>query len=270
MNFAVFILYSLTQFFGLFIAQKFLESGDSSEILKKTSPENPIGFLIYFLAAVIFVLFILYFRKKPFTLLKPLIALAIWAGISIPLQLIIQSALISYLAAIFITWLFFKLKEIWFHNLIIIFAIAGIAGLAGLNFSPLGMIIILAALAAYDYWMVVSSRHMIHIAKEFLKEHIFLGVIAPKSCEGYLHNLKKSDFNHNNFTLLGGGDLAFPLMFASSIFKNQGLNDALVIVLFGIIGLFSIGFLTKKHKVIPALIPLAIFLVAGYLFTILF
>lgn len=269
MNFATLILYSLTQFFGLFIAKEFLSSWGGDEVSKITQAQSPVGSLIYILALALIIVFLLYFRKKPNLILKPIIALIIWAGLAISLQLF-TPVLLSYLLAIFIVWLFFVLHEIWFHNLIIVFAVAGIAGLSGLNFSIFGMILILAAVAMYDYWMIKSNRHMIHSAKEFLKQHMFLGLIAPKTCQGYFHNLRKNDFKHNNFTLLGAGDLAFPLMFASSILKNYSLNEALFVVLFGIIGLFSINFFAKKSHLIPGLIPITAFLILGYIFTILF
>jgi presenilin-like A22 family membrane protease len=270
MGFATFILYSLTQFLGLFIAQRFLTAGTPEEILQKTEITSPTGFLLYLFVVVFFIIALFYFRKRPFLILKPFIALLIWSGLTIVLQLINPDFLIIWsLFSVIITWLFFKLKQIWFHNLIIVFCIAAIAGLSGLNFSPLAMIIILTALAIYDYWMIFSRRHIIHFAKEFLKEHLFLGIIAPKNCNGYFCNFKKADFNHNNFILLSGVDLAFPLMFASSILKQQNLKDALIVVGGGIFGLFFTKYLFKKTN-LPALIPLTIFLIISYLFTLIF
>lgn len=270
MSFAIFILYSLTQFFGIFIANEFLSSWSDREISQITMLENPLGAWIYFLAILLLAVFLFYFRKKPLMILEPMIALLLWAGLAISFQLF-MSVLLSYLLAIFIVWLFFVLREVWFHNLVIIFSVAGIAGIAGLNFPSWVMILILAAVAIYDYWMIKSNRHMIHTAKEFLKENMFLGLIAPKTCQGYFYNLRKSDFEHNNFSLFAAGDLAFPLMFASSVLRNnQNLNDALIIVIFGIFGALSISFFTKKTRLIPGLIPITAFLILGYILTLIF
>ncbi len=269
MALATLILYSLTQFFGLFIAKEFLSSWNQEEILKITQAQNPLGFLIYTFAFLFIVLSLLYFRKRLNFILKYFIALIVWAGIAISFQLF-SPVLLSYLLAIFITWLFFILREIWFHNLVIVFSVAGIAGLAGLNFSIFGLIFILAAVSIYDYWLIKSKRHLIYIAENFLKEHIFLGLVAPKHCRGYFCSFQKEDFKHNNYILLGAGDLAFPLMFATSVLKNYGLNEAIIVAFFGIIGLFFVKYFAKKSRLIPALIPITAFLMLGYIFTILF
>ncbi len=269
MNFANLILYSLTQFFGLFIAKEFLNSWDQEEILKITQAQNPLGFLIYALALILIVIFLLYFREKPNFILKSFISLIVWAGIAITLQLFLP-VLTSYFLSIFFIWLFFTLREIWFHNLVIVFSVSGIAGLAGLNFSIWAMILILAIVSLYDYWLIKSQRHMFHIAGNFLKEHIFLGLVSPKTCQGYFCNFKKDDFKYNNYTLLGAGDLAFPLMFASSVLKHSSVNEAIIVVLFGIVGLFSVKYFIKRSRLIPALIPITAFLILGYIFTVLF
>ncbi len=92
-----------------------------------------------------------------------------------------------------------------------------------------------------------------------------LGFVAPFSFSGL-----KEDFSSKKkgeFVILGGGDVAFPLFLSASVatFHPAG---ALVISLFSCFGLvfsFYLFAFLGKGKAIPALPPIALFSVLGYL-----
>jgi len=69
--------------------------------------------------------------------------------------------------------------------------------------------------------------------------------------------------------VLGGGDIIFPLILCSSLIP-QGIANSLIVGLFALVGLF-VSFLffigQKTRKPIPALPPIALFSIIGYLIT---
>ena len=71
--------------------------------------------------------------------------------------------------------------------------------------------------------------------------------------------------------MLGGGDLAFPALFAVAALAQFGLIQALGVVIGAIGGIVLIHSLIvqKKFKALPALPPIAAFAILGFLISLL-
>jgi len=64
--------------------------------------------------------------------------------------------------------------------------------------------------------------------------------------------------------------VVFPLVFAVSLI-SQGITSALIVAFFSLLGLilsFSIFIFAKKKEPIPALPPIALFSIIGYIITL--
>jgi presenilin-like A22 family membrane protease len=82
--------------------------------------------------------------------------------------------------------------------------------------------------------------------------------------------LKKEKPEQREHTILGGGDIGFPLMLAVSVYFEYGLGSAILVggcALVGIMMAFVIQQLWLKGKPMPALPPITFFALIGYLIT---
>jgi presenilin-like A22 family membrane protease len=124
----------------------------------------------------------------------------------------------------------------------------------------------------YDYIAVYKTKHMIHMAREMIKEGAVLGLVLPQKTSDFKSPLQKVVPGAGRFFVLGGGDVVFPLLLCSSVLP-RGLTHSLVVAGFSLFGLFLSIFVfsrQKKRQPIPALPPIALFAIIGYAATLLF
>jgi presenilin-like A22 family membrane protease len=99
--------------------------------------------------------------------------------------------------------------------------------------------------------------------------------LYPKKSGVWVESLKKVQVNDlaekpaadREYSLLGGGDIGFPLMLASSVYFAIDLRAAVLVAAFSLVGLmgaFLIQWLWLKGKPMPALPPIAICSLIGF------
>ena len=114
---------------------------------------------------------------------------------------------------------------------------------------------LLILISLYDAYAVWKSEHMIALAKFQMKSKLFAGLLIPYK----LPSLKKVSPNvkidHKKIktALLGGGDIAFPLLFAATVMKSVGFWQSLIISVSSSIALFLLIYFGKKDKFYPAM-----------------
>lgn len=280
----VFILFLATELLGIFVTFRLynIYREESIEPQKVSTSQ----FIIYFALITVFILFFIRFSKvgrffryffafiaflgsvfvfdilfyQSFALLYRVLPGEIILGIlslTAPISFILAGALVS-------GWLL--TQRIWLHNFVIVLAIAGLIGFWGLSFTPLGVILILILFSIYDYIAVYKTQHMIKMAKAMLEQKAIFAFIVPEATEKFTKELKDIKIG-KGFMILGGGDVALPLLLASSLVP-QGIIKALIIVLFSLLGLFVNHVFFTSQKVrhpIPALPVIALFSILGYL-----
>lgn len=258
----------LVQIFGIFSALKI------SEILRlEKIPLKPVSlwdFIFGFTIATLLILLLIKFLKfktgKPF-LFKGFFILAISFGSFIFFSLWLGDiyALIFLLILIFL-WL--KYSNILVHNFLLCSAMVGIGSIFGLRLEPLMVVMLLILFSIYDIIAVYKTKHMIKMAKEMIKAGAILGLIFPQRISDFKGNLKEV-MPGGKFLVLGGGDIIFPLILCASLI-SQGIFNSLIVALFATIGLaFSFYFFIsqKIRRPIPALPPIALFSIIGFLIT---
>jgi presenilin-like A22 family membrane protease len=70
------------------------------------------------------------------------------------------------------------------------------------------------------------------------------------------------------YSILGGGDIGFPLLLSSSVYFAYGFNNALLVAMFsllGLVGAYMIQATFLKGKPMPALPPIAVLSLVGLL-----
>jgi presenilin-like A22 family membrane protease len=147
---------------------------------------------------------------------------------------------------------------------------AGIGAILGLSFRPEIIILVLITLSVYDFIAVYKTKHMIKMAKSMLEQGTIMGLIIPPSISDFKESIKKVEPG-GRFVILGGGDIVFPLLFSASLIPHSILK-AIIVALFAVLGLafsFSLFIFQKKREPIPALPPIALFSIIGYIITLL-
>jgi presenilin-like A22 family membrane protease len=237
--------------------------------LQKISFEN---FILYFLISTVFILFLISLqkvRKYRKAVYKFIFAFSFVYGALTILPLFFPDIITLFLI-LFLLFLWFKISSVWIHDIAIVIALSGLGAILGLAVEPRVVVLLLLVLSFYDFIAVYKTRHMIKIAESMLSSGVIMGLILPKQFKGFNEKLKNITLK-KEFMVLGGGDIVFPLIFSVSLL-DQGIISALIVAGFSLIGLITsllIFLLQKETKPIPALPPIALFSIIGYIITII-
>lgn len=279
-NFSVFriflfeiFLFSLTLFLGILSAWKI------NKILKIENiplPKIPLfEFLGSFFLFTLFFVFLVYFKKgkeKKRIIFKILFVFSVFYGGVVLLNSLIDSPLISAILSVILAGILIyslsKSLSIFIHDIIIVLGIAGIGAFLGLGLEPKIVVLLLVIFSVYDFWAVYVTKHMVRIAEEMIKQKVIVGFIFPSKISDFGESVEKVKPG-GNFVVLGGGDVVFPLLLCVSLVP-LGIKNSLIVAVFALIGLFVsylIFIFQKFRRPIPALPPIALFSIIGYLIT---
>lgn len=164
------------------------------------------------------------------------------------------------------------------HNATEIFIYTGmtILILPLLNLVSAGILLVLISL--YDMFAVWKSKHMIKMAKFQLKSRLFAGFAVRYGASEIDTKSDKSDKSEPGNAILGGGDIAFPLFFASAVMerfllqgagKAESLAASLPVAAGAGIALLILLLKGQKGKFYPAMPFITLGCFAGYLATML-
>jgi len=227
-------------------------------------------FIFYFLLATLLIFLISYFvrfKKEKKTFFRAVFILAtFFGGTSFFSCWMLDPPALILMAGIVFWWL--KQPTILNQDLCLILGMAGIGSILGLSLDPLMVALLLVFFSIYDFIAVYKTKHMIRMAKEMIESRAILALLIPPNISGFRESLEKIEPG-GRFLILGGGDVIFPLLFAASL-VSQGILDSLIIATFSLIGLFAGFYFFTTQKVrqpIPALPPIALFSIIGYLIT---
>lgn len=214
------------------------------------------------------VLILLFVRLGQFKLWKMMYFLAIWLASSITLGVFV-SAVIAFIVAFILAVAELYKTNLILHNLTELLIYPGIAIL----FVPLLDIFwassLLLAISAYDVFAVWKSRHMVTLAKFQTKSKAFAGFIIPYGKSKGLGSIKAripgeiGQKGGVRTAILGGGDIAFPLIFSGVVMhglieiaglaKGAALLQSTIISAFAAIALLLLFIKATKDKFYPAM-----------------
>ena len=176
------------------------------------------------------------------------------------------------IAVVFGTF-WFLMPLVWLHNLVLILAVSSLGAVFGRFITPWTAMAIILALAIYDF-LAVRFRFMLWMADRLSQINALPALIIPKNYSEWNFNLKKREKiievnpADREYSILGGGDIAFPCLLTASVYFAQGLVPAVIIAVFGLLGLVSVYAIQArflKGKPMPALPPIAAFTLVGLL-----
>lgn len=274
------LLFTLTQVLGIFVAIRVSKVLEALEI--KPEPINLSNLLIYFLIITLVILAFLKISKKGSgIMLQIFFVLAVFSGLDILFSTFTGEPTATILAVGLIILRFVR-PTVWLHNLVVIGGLAGIGAMLGITLLPRDAIILLIILAVYDVIAVYKTKHMVKMAKAMIKRRVILGIIIPEKILGLKASMADVEQDkipvkrilkpgeRGKFMILGGGDLVLPLLLIASV-ANQNIWQSVIILVFALLGLLAMHllFIKLKSKPMPALPPLAVFSILGYLISLL-
>ncbi len=259
---------------SLFVAKNL---GPAFEIGGVPYQSSPLWWiLIYFFAAVVVIAVVLFFI--PFRFLKYIFrfifAFMFAWGVFIVSYLFLPDYAAYTLAGVCgLLWLFWA--KVWLHDLLLLVALAAAGAVFGFVFSPWTFMIFMLIIAVYDF-LAVRFGFMVWMADKLSGTTSLPAFVFPKKFSDIklplnqvqVGELKNEAADKREHTILGGGDIGFPLMLSASVYFAHGMNAAILTGAFGIIGLvgaFVIQKLWLKGKPMPALPPIAVMSLIGFL-----
>ncbi len=293
-------VFLLSQLLGIAIVYSYIDVQKSIETGKTEFQALPIGerpqmderfsyipIMLMVIVGTVFVLLLMKYNLqwiwKLWFLMAVVLALIVAFTAFIPARYALFGALALGI------WKVFK-PNLWVQNFTEVFVYGGLAAIFVPVFNLWSVSILLVLISIYDAYAVWKSKHMITLAQSQTKSKIFAGLLIPyalgkgklflstakgkaKATEIATTTTKTTSTSKKaRLAMLGGGDMAFPLLFAGTVLKQWGLWPSLVIPFFALLGLGTLLFLAKEKKFYPAMpfISAGCFLGLGVAWMIIF
>ncbi len=231
--------------------------------------------IIYFFAAVVvlgLVLFLIPVSKLRLILTFLFTFIYVWGlfilfslffpvYVSLPVSIIIG-----------ITWFF--IPKVWLQNILLLLSLVSVGLVFGYILAPWAALLFLIIIAVYDF-VSVKLGYMMWMAQKLSESDVLPAFVIPGNLRNWNLNLKKAGFKKlfeatgvKEYSILGGGDIGFPLLVTVSVFFIYGFTAAIIISIFSIIGLIG-AYIAQaflfKGKPTPALPTIALACIIGFL-----
>lgn len=148
-------------------------------------------------------------------------------------------------------------RNVIVHNLTEIISYAGLAALFSPLFSSISAMIVLVIFSVYDFIAVLKSGFMLKLANFQASSGAFAGLVLPykemHKTLPYMIHKEHTPAKETKIAVLGGGDIAFPLLFTGTIVATHTAFQAMLIIPFTALSLLILFTYGKKGKPYPAL-----------------
>lgn len=214
-----------------------------------------------------------WFAFVVFICLSIAFSLALYPVANIPAGKLVLADVIAVPLAVILTFYKIIKRNMFVHNFTELFIYPGLAVIFLPLLNVLAASILLVAISIYDMWAVWKSKYMIRLAKfQINTMKIFTGFFVPyvgrkdkvkiqrmqtlaktkRAKKG--EKQKRKTFNVKvQIAALGGGDVAFPLIFAGTILLAFGFLAATITVLCTTLALGLLLWFSKKGRFYPAM-----------------
>jgi presenilin-like A22 family membrane protease len=246
--------------------------------------DTSLAFISYLIIAIILatMLFLFLVKLKTFMIWKLWFFFAVFLCLTISFAAFMPQLIATLIGLFLGLWKIFK-PNIFVHNFTELFIYGGLAAIL----VPISivneyvMIIVLVLMSIYDAYAVWKSKHMVKMAQFQAKSKVFAGLLVPYAKEKKFKiskNIKKSSlkgkvkFKGIKTAILGGGDIAFPLLFSGAVLKSMVLLDGfvlgflktLIVTLFTAFALTWLFLKGREDRFYPALPFLTVGCLIGY------
>ncbi|MCX8147225.1 MAG: presenilin family intramembrane aspartyl protease [Candidatus Woesearchaeota archaeon] len=298
-TFIIIALFLISQLVGLVTVNKHIivfkdvETGN----ITITHPDTVLGppaqvehkstsfFFIFIFIIIGTALLLLIIKFRVYKVWKFWFLIAVWATMAVALGVYINTFAAAAVALGLALWKIYK-PNVYIYNLTEIFIYAGVTILLLPIINLFAAFGLLVFVSLYDMYAVWRSRHMIKMAKFQTKTKVFAGLLIPYAApkpeaEKAIEKIQKLEKEKTKlkkkrkFAVLGGGDIAFPMLFSAAVMehliiaqhfaKEYALALSALVSLFSAIALLILLIKAKEDKFYPAMPFLSIGCFLGYL-----
>ncbi len=237
-------MFLVAQFIGLYIVKQYLPTPEGLQ------PELPFGLappdinpslgFIFILGGVLLgtglVLLLVKFRRVG--LWRVWFYLSATLALAVAFTPFIGELLALALSAILAFFKVFK-PNVIIHNATELLLYGGLAAIFFRILNIQSAVILLVLISIYDAYAVWRSKHMVTMAQFQAESKVFAGILIPKKelkTKFIAPKIGRSSKTAvpapkgASAAMLGGGDIAFPLLFASVVMKSSGFVPALFLI----------------------------------------
>lgn len=262
------LLFLSSQFMGLLIVGKYVDKEKTLETGEMVFKDLPFGFerpavsqtnsALLMLSAVLVgtVLLFILMKFKKMNLWKLWFFMSVLICLFFAFYAFVNLAIAFALASLLSIIKVFR-PNFLVHNFTEIFIYGGIAAIFVPIMNLSAVVILLIVISLYDMFAVWKSKHMIKLAKFQTSSKLFAGLFVPykpvalKARKG--KKTKKAKKVKVRNAILGGGDMAFPLLFAGVAMEQLGIFKSLIIPIVVALALLILLTKGKKDKFYPAM-----------------
>jgi presenilin-like A22 family membrane protease len=195
---------------------------------------------------------------------------AVWLASTSSLGAILPTWIATIIALVLAAWKIWR-PNVWIHNITEVLVYSGIALLIAPIFNLFYMALLLVVISVYDAYAVWRSKHMVKMAQFQTESKLFAGLLIPYGDKptGKVVTTKPSKAAKSVPTqttgrsaILGGGDIAFPLLFSGVVYSDLLLKGfsgvaayayTLLVVAGAAASLFLLFYYAKKDAFYPAM-----------------
>jgi len=291
------LIFFTSQAFGLFTVNKFIEPGVNEttgevyinypdtvlgEVPEFEEDEKTYSFIPLMVMVLLgtLLIFILIKLKIGF-IFKYWFLAAIFFTLFITFGVYMHWVIALILTVVLSFWKVFK-PNVLIHNFTEIFVYTGIAVAFSGFLNLISAFILLVLISIYDAIAVWKSKHMIKLAEFQTESKVFAGLNIPyslKKLEKIPKGAKLKKGQTVATAILGGGDIAFPLLFSSAamqhfikfwgVSSSTALLYALIMSLFITTALALLFIKGKKDRFYPAMPFISAGCFVGYIVVVL-
>lgn len=267
-------LFLASHLIGLYVTKYYLPAEKKFEfpagiVIEKPEMDEQTSYLPIFIAILVATgLALVLIRFEALSLWKAWFFIAIVFTLSVSFSAFIPVLIAFILAVVLAIFKVFK-PNVYVHNLTELFIYGALAALFVPVLNIFSVSILLILISVYDMIAVWRTKHMISMAKFQAKSKMFTGLLIPYKISKPVQKsfqkkvaLKQIPIRE---AILGGGDIAFPLLFSGVILKFYGFFPAILISLFAALALLFLFLIAEKKKFYPAMPFVAVGCFVGYL-----
>ncbi len=274
----VLALFFVAQFVGLAITKSYMADPElpmnieRPQVTEEQKDFTFIPMVIFILLATAIVL--LLFKFKFFRLWKVWFLLSVFFTLMISFNAFVAEKLAIGLALIFALWKVFK-NNVYVHNFTEVFIYGALVAIFAPILNIVSAMVLLLFISLYDYIAVRKTKHMVSLAESQHKTKLFAGLMLPYKKAKKVVNKKTVQKKaakkkiKSSVAILGGGDIAFPLLFAGVVMRDFNLAflsfQTFLIPLFATVSLFLLFYFGDDDKYYPAMPYITAGCMAGYL-----
>ncbi|MBR9690209.1 hypothetical protein GOV08_00840 [Candidatus Woesearchaeota archaeon] len=299
-------IFLISQAFGLFALNLDLEvvkDEVTGKVISANYSDTAIGerpdvdsktAFFYIIFAVVFgtSLLLLLIHFKQVKIWKAWFFLAVFLTMAVTIEVFISSFAAYLLAFALAVYKIYR-TNFYVQNISEILMYTGIAILFVPILNVFWMAMLLLAISAYDAYAVWKSKHMIKMANFQTEAKLFAGLTIPYKHHKDTHKSeikvsipKAADFKavekQERVAILGGGDIAFPLLFSGTVMQSLIIDNSiskpialLLTLIITVFVTFALSFLLtygKKDKFYPAMpfLSAGCFIGYGIIYLLLF